>query len=79
MKNITEIPIGLEGMKMLSTSETFDLNSGEVIDVPVRLQVDPYDIKKRSSEVTFSLQATDNPELKVSEPARFLGPVRGNR
>jgi polyferredoxin len=70
---------GIDGMKMLSASDTFDIKSGEIIDVPVRLQVDPYDIHKRSSEVTFSLQSIDNPELTVTEPARFLGPVRGTR
>lgn len=70
---------GIDGIKMLSASDTFNINSGEIIDVPVRLQVDPYDIRKRSSEVTFSLQSIDSPELTVTEPARFLGPVRGTR
>jgi hypothetical protein len=45
-----------------------------VLELPVRLRADEADLKERSSEVVFKLVATDNPDLSVSEHARFLGP-----
>jgi len=51
------------------------VKSGEVVEVPVRVQVDAYNLEKRSNELHFTLQATDRPELRVVEDARFLGPA----
>jgi len=50
------------------------VDSGEVLELPVRLRVDEGELKTRSTEVVFELVATDNPELAAQENARFLGP-----
>ena len=58
----------------IDTAEIF-VKSGEVVELPVRIQVDAYNLEQRSSEITFTLTAVGNDELVVIEEARFLGPV----
>ncbi len=50
------------------------VKSGEVFELPVRVQVDAYNLKQRSNEITFTLKAIGYDELSVVEEARFLGP-----
>jgi len=50
------------------------VHSGEVIELPVRVQVDAYNLEKRSNEIQFTLKAIDHDELMAVEDARFLGP-----
>lgn len=76
-----------EGIKdlILKTDATSAIivASGEVVELPVRIQVDADNLTKRSSEIRFTLNAVshagvvqnqDN-DLTVVEPARFLGPA----
>lgn len=65
---------GLKDLILKVDANEIRVKSGEVIEVPVRVQVDAYNLEKRSNEIHFTLQATDRPELKVIEDARFLGP-----
>ena len=51
------------------------VKSGEVVELPVRVQLDAYNIKQRSNEITFTLKAVGYDELSVVEEARFLGPA----
>ncbi len=64
---------GIPDLKLLQDNEIV-IDGGRVQEVAVRLQADPGNLAKRSTEVTFELQAIDNPKLKVTEEARFLGP-----
>jgi cytochrome c oxidase accessory protein FixG len=48
--------------------------AGEVLSVPVQLQVDPEEIEHASSKVTFTVQAVDQPDLRASQVGRFVGP-----
>lgn len=66
---------GIEGLQLIKDKE-LQVGAGEVMTVPVRLSVDFYNLNKRSTPVTFKLIAMDNPELTVTEEARFLGPLR---
>ncbi|VAW55135.1 Type cbb3 cytochrome oxidase biogenesis protein CcoG, involved in Cu oxidation [hydrothermal vent metagenome] len=50
------------------------VKSGEVIELPVRVQVDAYNLKQRSNEIKFTLNAIGYDKLTVVEDARFLGP-----
>ena len=52
-----------------------EVKSGEVVEVPVSLLAERDSIKKRSMPIQFHAQAEGNPKLKVTEDARFLGPV----
>ena len=65
---------GIPGLQLTTDSSRIQVDAGEVKELPVRLRADEAELKARSSEVLFELLATDDPELAVSEEARFLGP-----
>ncbi len=67
---------GIEGLKLRTDRPDISVGPGEVIELPVTLRADPADLGKRSERIVFKLQAADNPELKVEEEARFVGPGR---
>lgn len=64
---------GIEDMQIFISTKRIYADSGLVIEIPVRLVVDPYVLKKRSSQVHFHLKALDA-DLSTDEEARFLGP-----
>ncbi len=67
---------GLDDISLVGKSPlVVHVESGDVADVPVRVQIDPESIKQRSSQIYFDVVARDKPELRRHEPARFLGPV----
>ncbi len=68
---------GIDGLTVHLDSKAIQVGSGEVVDVPARLQAPPENLKARSTPVNFTLTAEDNPKYKVEEPARFLGPATG--
>jgi cytochrome c oxidase accessory protein FixG len=65
---------GIPGMQMKMDLPEIRVDSGDVLELPVRLQVDEDELKTRSTQITFDLVADDNPALSATEPARFLGP-----
>ena len=67
---------GLEGMVLVNKKGDVHVESGEVINLPVRIQVDPVNLKSVAQSVQFTLQALDKPELKVTETGRFIGPAK---
>ena len=66
---------GLEGLNLLNRKGEFSVASGEVIELPVQLQIDPVQLQRTGNDIQFHLEATDNPELSVTETGRFIGPV----
>jgi cytochrome c oxidase accessory protein FixG len=67
---------GIEGLRVLGQTEDIELDSGAVMDLPIRLEVDPIELKSASSEVTFHLESEIDPnEISITEHGRFLGPV----
>ena len=66
---------GIDGLEMKMDTFGIEVGSGEVVEVPVRADVDPEKLHSRSSKISFNLIATDANNLYVSEEARFLGPV----
>ena len=65
---------GIPEMILKKDAAEIVVKSGEVVELPVRVQVDAYNLKQRSNEITFTLQAEGYDELRVVEDARFLGP-----
>jgi polyferredoxin len=65
---------GIEGLKLFVDADVIRARSGEVAELPVRLQAEESNLEARSSAITFELRAIDAPELAVEEEARFLGP-----
>jgi polyferredoxin len=66
---------GLEGLKLINQRGDIEVPSGEVITVPVRVQIDPINLKHTGADINFHLQAVDKPELSLIEKGRFIGPV----
>jgi polyferredoxin len=67
---------GIEGLNMKMDAIDIVVGSGEVIELPVRVNIDPEHLQERSSEISFHLDALDGEDLSVTEKARFLGPRR---
>ena len=65
---------GIEGLLLQLDKRNIEVASGEVIELPARLQVEPGNLDRRSAEVVFELRAVGNERLSVQEKARFLGP-----
>ena len=65
---------GIPGLELYTDTKDIEVTAGDVMDLPVRLRADEAELKERSSEVIFELVASDKPELRVQEEARFLGP-----
>ena len=55
-------------------SDEISVESGAVVELPVRVQVDAESLESRSSEILFTLRAIGYDDLMVVEEARFLGP-----
>lgn len=66
---------GIPGLALKMDTAKIMVKSGEVIELPVRVQVNADNIEKRSSQIQFTLTAVDNKDLTVVEDARFLGPT----
>jgi cytochrome c oxidase accessory protein FixG len=66
---------GIESIQLDTGDRAIRVVPGEVIEVPVTVAADPADLDKRSIEIEFEIEAKENPRLRTSEAARFLGPV----
>ena len=65
---------GIPGLSLHKDMVVIHVDSGGVLELPVRLRADEADLEARSSDVVFELVATDDAALAVREEARFLGP-----
>ncbi len=65
---------GVPGLELRMDLPEIRVESGDVLELPVRLRVDEAELKTRSSEIEFTLVADDAPALSATESARFLGP-----
>ncbi|VAW50630.1 Type cbb3 cytochrome oxidase biogenesis protein CcoG, involved in Cu oxidation [hydrothermal vent metagenome] len=71
----TLVAEGIPDLVLKKDSAEIFVESGEVVELPVRVQVDAYNLEQRSNKITFTLTAVNNDELVVIEEARFLGPA----
>ena len=68
---------GLPEMQLLMDKQDIVVEAGAIKDVSARIQIDPVDIKSASNKITFHLAAKNQPDIAVSETARFVGPGEG--
>ncbi len=66
---------GLEGLELKTDRAEIKVASGDVLNLPVSVRVDPIVLRRAANEIEFSLTAEDDPQLTRTETARFLGPV----
>ncbi|MDZ7840766.1 MAG: cytochrome c oxidase accessory protein CcoG [Gammaproteobacteria bacterium] len=67
---------GLEDVTVRLDDADLTVPAGEVREVTVRLQVDPYDLEPGANDVYFTLTALDDESLTAEQEARFVGPRR---
>ncbi|HAI96578.1 MAG: cytochrome c oxidase accessory protein CcoG [Cycloclasticus sp.] len=65
---------GIDGIKS-SLTAPISVKSGEVIEMPLQLSVDPGNLKKASTPITISLQSENDTEAFTSSEGRFIGPL----
>ena len=63
-------------LQLLADSNPVPVKAGEVLDVPVRVRINEDALEHRSSHIRFTITDTADPQLTVTEKARFLGPLR---
>ena len=66
---------GLKDLILIKSKDNVVVNSGEVANLGIRVQVDPVNLQAAGNDILFHLQAIDKPELSVTETGRFIGPV----
>ena len=66
---------GIEELELEMDDRRIAVGAGEVKSVPVRLRAEEDDLDARSTPIVFTLSASDNPDLQVTEESRFLGPA----
>lgn len=65
---------GIEGLRYEIDQETLYVGSGELADVALRLQAKEQHLDERSTEVIFTLTASEDPDISIQQDAKFLGP-----
>ncbi len=66
---------GLDGISLRMDVDHIEVNSGEMVEIPVRAVVNSGAIHRRSNELSFKLVAEDVEDLAMTEDARFIGPL----
>jgi cytochrome c oxidase accessory protein FixG len=64
---------GIDGLVVEGTTD-FSVDSGEILELPLRLAVDPVQLEHGNNTVSFTVRAIDDKGIKVREDNRFIGP-----
>ncbi len=68
---------GVPGLQLESHIEDVEVPSGRVIAVPVQVRIDPVNLKSPTNDIEFTLQAVDDPRIRITQSSRFIGPAGG--
>jgi len=66
---------GIDDLTLQNKMGDIKVKSGAVVEVPVRLQVDPENLKTASSKVDFIVESLTNKDISLTQTGRFLGPT----
>ena len=66
---------GIDDLILLVDKKEITVDAGTVYDLPLRLRAKEEDLKGRSTEIYFTLSASDTDDLSITQPAKFLGPT----
>lgn len=67
---------GIDGMELRIDASSLQAKSGEILDIPVSLSISPSQLQERSTEISFTVKSVNDPDLAITQEARFLGPIR---
>ena len=63
---------GIPGLRVITSTLPVSARELETLEIPVSLIADPVDLKGRSIEVTFTVQAVDDPGIKQEVTSKFF-------
>ena len=63
---------GIDGLRVVTAAREVAAAPLQTIDIPVSLIADPVDLKGRSIEVTFTIQAIDAPRIRDDVATKFF-------
>jgi len=63
---------GIDGLQVVTAAREISADPLQTIDIPVSLIADPVELKGRSIEVIFTIQADDNPRIKDEVATKFF-------
>ncbi len=63
---------GIDGLQVVTTGREIAAAPLQTIDIPVSLIADPVELKGRSIEVTFTVQAIDDPRIRDEVATKFF-------
>lgn len=66
---------GIPDLRLVTEQAEVEVPGGELVTLPVRVQADPVHLERASTEIRFTATAVDDPKLRRTQSARFLGPV----
>lgn len=66
---------GIDDMILENTMGDIVVETGAVVEVPLRIQADPENLKSASSKVNFIVESTTTEGLSLTQTGRFLGPT----
>ena len=80
--NMAEVPqiyrlsiSGIPGLTLVGPTVDIAVDSGAVKDLPLRVRVDPIELKTPSSRIVFHIESDTDRTIRLDETARFLGPA----
>ncbi|MBV1909715.1 MAG: cytochrome c oxidase accessory protein CcoG [Kangiellaceae bacterium] len=66
---------GFNTIKLEGESE-FEIESGEILMLPVRIKIPGEQLTRRSNDIQFTIQASGEEAYKAASAAKFLGPKK---
>jgi polyferredoxin len=63
---------GIAGLQVMTASQKIAADPLQTVDLPVSLVADPVELKGRSIEVHFIVQAIDDPRIRQNVTTRFF-------
>jgi len=66
---------GVEDLALHVKNKLIVVESGQVLDLPISIQIDPVNLTRSAQSLTFRLESTLNKEISVEETGRFIGPL----
>ena len=65
---------GIDNLQLVKDMDAITVESGTVLDLPVRVRASEDSLDQRSQEIYFTLQSMENSELTITQDAKFIGP-----
>jgi polyferredoxin len=63
---------GIPGLQVVTAGREIAAAPLQTIDIPVSLVADPVELQGRSIEVTFTIEATDDPRIRDDVATKFF-------